>query len=55
MCSGAAAVDDGDVLGTQPPGLDRDVDGGVAAADHHDVAADRQRAPCPSAWRSAAM
>ena len=51
---GPAAVGDGDVLGAQALGLDRDVDGGVAAADHHDVAADRQRA-LSSAWRRAAM
>ena len=41
---GAAAIDQRHFLGAEPLGLHRDVDGGVAAADHHDAPPDRQRA-----------
>ncbi len=40
---GPAAIDDGDVLGAETLRLGGDVDGGHAAADHDDAAADRQR------------
>jgi hypothetical protein len=39
---GPAAIDDGDVLGAQPARLRGGIDGGIAAADHHDPASDRQ-------------
>ncbi len=44
---GATAVDDGHVLGTEALRLGGDVDGGHAAADHHDPAADRQGREVP--------
>ena len=40
---GAAAIDDGHILGAQALALHGDIDGGIAAADDHDPAADRQR------------
>src|SRR3546814_17627530 len=39
---GYAPVDQGDLLGAEQLRLDGDMDGGLAAADHHHMAADRQ-------------